>query len=142
MLTKDDNLLLIGEVKAKSGVSIKTIRYYESLGLVQSKSRTNGGFRQFSPEILTRLSFIKRAKGLGLSLQEIGDILKIYDNGNSACDDIQHKLEDKIDTINQQIEDLLKLREELQQLLSTWHSLSKKPEEIICPNIQQNMSLR
>ncbi|MEM7725460.1 MAG: heavy metal-responsive transcriptional regulator [Cyanobacteria bacterium P01_A01_bin.45] len=136
MLAKDDSLLLIGEVKTKSGVPIKTIRYYESLGLIKSTSRTNGGFRLFSEGIFTRLSFIKRAQSLGLSLQEIGDILQIYDNGNSACDNIQHKLEDKIDTIDRQIEDLLKLREELQQLLSKWQSLSKKPENTICPNIQ------
>ena len=138
MLAQDNKLLLIGQVTAFSGVPIRTIRYYESLGLIQSLGRTEGGFRQFSADVLSRLSFIKRAQSLGLSLQEIGEILQIYDGGKPACDEIQHKLKDKISEIDRQIEQLLTLRDELKGLVSEWDSLTTKPEEMICPIIQNN----
>lgn len=138
MLNQDEKLFLIGQVTALSGVPIRTIRYYESLGLVQSIGRTEGGFRQFSSDVLTRLSFIKCAQSLGLSLQEIGEILEVYDGGKPACDQIHHKLKDKILDIDRQIEQLLTLREELRGLLSGWNSLSTKPQDRICPIIQNH----
>ena len=133
----NDKLLLIGQVKDISGISIRTIRYYESIGLIEASARTQGGFRLFSSNVLTRLSFIKRAQSLGLNLQEIGEFLQVYDGGKPPCDDIQQKLKQKIADINQQIDDLLDLRHELQGLISDWHSLTTKPKEIICPNIQK-----
>ena len=133
----NEKLFLIGQVKDISGIPIGTIRYYESLGLIESSARTEGGFRQFSSDVFTRLSFIKRAQGLGLSLQEIGEILQVYDRGKPPCDDIQRKLKQKVKDINKQINDLLDLRSELQGLISDWHSLTTKPKEIICPNIQK-----
>lgn len=136
MLTQEHKLLLIGQVTAKSGVSIRTIRYYESIGLLQS-SRTEGGFRQFTADVLTRLSFIKRAQKLGLSLEEIGEILQVYDGGKPACDRLKEKLEDKISDIDHQIEQMLTLRSELRGLLCGWQSLSIKPEDTICPLIEK-----
>ena len=133
----NEKLFLIGQVKDISGIPIRTIRYYESLGLIESSARTKGGFRQFSLDVFIRLSFIKRAQGLGLSLQEIGEILQIYDGGKPACDDIQQKLKQKIEDINKQIDNLLELRDELQELISDWHNITTKPKEIICPNIQR-----
>ncbi|MBO3464106.1 heavy metal-responsive transcriptional regulator [Aetokthonos hydrillicola Thurmond2011] len=138
MLSQEQKPLLIGQVKELSGVPIRTIRYYESLGLLNSSGRTEGGFRQFSSDVLTRLSFIKRCQSLGLSLQEIGEILQVYDKGKPACHKIQQKLEDKISEIDQQIEHLLTLQGELRELLSGWHSLTTKPEDRICPNIQKD----
>jgi DNA-binding transcriptional MerR regulator len=74
VLIQDKQLLLVGQVTEKSGVPIRTIRYYESLGLIQSSVGTKGGYRQFTADVLTRLAFIKRAQHLGLSLEEILDI--------------------------------------------------------------------
>ena len=137
MLENTNEALLIGKVEKLSGVPIRTIRYYESLGLIETAGRTEGGYRKFSEDILTRLSFIKRAQSLGLSLQEIGDILQVYDDGKAPCDKIQHKLEEKISQIDKQIQDLRQLQGELKGLLSQWNSLSSKPKDIICPNIQK-----
>ncbi len=137
MLAQDEKLLLIGQVKKLSGVPIRTIRYYESLGLIESSHRTEGGFRLFSPQIIKRLAFIKRSQKLGLSLQEIGEILQVYDGGQPACEEIHQKLEEKISDIDQQIEQLSTLRGELRDLLAGWHSLTIKPENTICPIIQE-----
>lgn len=57
---------LIGSVAKTSGMPIKTIRYYEELGLLRTTGRTEGGYRLFNSDVFSRLSFIKRAQGLGL----------------------------------------------------------------------------
>lgn len=136
MLTQDKKLLLIGQVTALSGTPIRTIRYYEAIGLLKSSGRTEGGFRQFSPEVLTRLAFIKRTQNLGLSLEEIREILNVYDRGKPPCGDIKEKLEDKLVDIDRQVEQLLTLRAELKELLSDWKSLPVQQNETICPIIQ------
>ncbi|MEA5625198.1 heavy metal-responsive transcriptional regulator [Nostoc sp. UHCC 0251] len=136
MLTHDKKPLLIGQVTALSGVPIRTIRYYESLGLLNSSGRTEGGFRQFSLDVLTRLAFIKRAQNLGLSLEEIRDILNIYDEGKLPCGEVKQKLEDKVNEIEHQIEELLTLRDELTGLLSGWDNFTGKRKDTICPIIQ------
>ncbi|MDB9303181.1 MULTISPECIES: heavy metal-responsive transcriptional regulator [Cyanophyceae] len=136
MLTQDKKLFLIGQVTNLSGIPIRTIRYYESLGLVESSGRTEGGFRQFSMDVLTRLAFIKRAQSLGLSLEEIRDILQVYDQGQPPCGDIKDKLEDKLAQIDSQIAQLLTLRSEIGELLAEWNDKPSQQEDTICPIIQ------
>ncbi|MGM3309205.1 heavy metal-responsive transcriptional regulator [Anabaena sp. WFMT] len=138
MLTQDKQQLLIGQVTELSGISIRTIRYYESVGLIKPSGRTEGGFRQFSADVLTRLAFIKRAQHLGLSLEEIRDILQVYDHGQPPCVEIQDKLQEKVLQIDNQIEQLLTLRSEITGLLSGWQSMESQPQETICPIIQNN----
>ncbi|MFN6461331.1 MAG: heavy metal-responsive transcriptional regulator [Nostoc sp. DedVER02] len=138
MLTQDKKLLLIGQVTDISGIPIRTIRYYESLGLLKSSRRTEGGFRQFSLDVLTRLAFIKRAQNLGLSLEEIGNILQVYDQGQAPCGEIKEKLEDKLLQIDRQIDQLLTLRSEINGLLSGWKNINNHHENTICPIIQNS----
>lgn len=137
MLNEDKKLFLIGQVTDLSGIPIRTIRYYESLGLLKSLGRTEGGFRQFSSEVLTRLSFIKRAQQLGLSLEEIREILQVYDQGQPPCGDIKEKLEEKLLEIDRQINQLLTLRSEIGELLLGWKNTGNKQEDTICPIIQK-----
>lgn len=138
MLTQEQKLLLIGQVTALSNVPIRTIRYYESLGLIESCDRTGGGFRQFNQSVLARLAFIKRSQSLGLSLQEIGELLKVYDRGQLPCDDVQDRLKNKIVEIDKQIDELLTLRTELGGILSGWENFSTLQPGTICPVIQKN----
>lgn len=127
---------LIGSVAKESGVPIKTIRYYEELGLLKTSGRTEGGFRIFSSDVLARLNFIKRSQRLGLSLAEIKDFLDIHDQGELPCEQVKIKLEDKISEIEQQIRQLQILKLELKGLLSGWETIPENPEETICPIIE------
>lgn len=136
MQVQDQELLFIGEVETQSGIPIRTIRYYESIGLVKSAGRTEGGFRQFVPEVLSRLAFIKRAQSLGLSLEEIGEVLAVYDQGTLPCGEIKEKLEDKLVVLERQVEQLLTLHAELRGLLLGWQNIPEKQEDIICPILQ------
>ncbi|MBD2519575.1 heavy metal-responsive transcriptional regulator [Nostoc sp. FACHB-973] len=129
---------LIGNVAKSSGVPIKTIRYYEELGLLKSSARTEGGFRLFNSDVLERLHFIKRAQSLGLTLSEIKDFLNVYDGGELPCVHIKAKLQDKITAIDEQIQQLLILRQELSGLVSGWEIIPENSEQTICPIIERN----
>lgn len=127
----------IGTIAKKSGVPIKTIRYYEELGLLKASGRTEGGFRLFDSDVLSRLNFIKRAQSLGLSLLEIKDFLGVYDRGELPCDRIEEKLQDKVAQIDRQIKELTLFKQELQALLSGWEKVPPHPDRTICPIIQR-----
>jgi MerR family transcriptional regulator, copper efflux regulator len=128
---------LIGSVAKESGISIKTIRYYEELGLLKLSGRTEGGFRLFDADVLARLHFIKRAQSLGLSLSEIKDFLDVHDGGELPCEHIKVKLQDKLISIDEQIRQLFILRQELTGLLSGWEIKPENPQETICPIIER-----
>ena len=132
---------LIGNVAKFSGVPIKTIRYYEELGLLRSLGRTEGGFRLFNSDVLERLHFIKRAQSLGLTLSEIKEFLNVHDGGELPCVHIKAKLQDKIIAIDEQIKQLLILRQELSGLVSGWETIPENPEQTICPIIEKNSTI-
>jgi MerR family transcriptional regulator, copper efflux regulator len=134
MLTQEKPKL-IGAIAKESGIPIKTIRYYDDLGLLKTNGRTEGGYRLFDSDVFVRLKFIKRAQNLGLSLSEIKEFLEVHDRGNLPCDQIKVKLEEKLTTIKEQIQQLQILKQELKGLLSGWSKIPEHPEETICPII-------
>ncbi|KAB8314933.1 heavy metal-responsive transcriptional regulator [Tolypothrix campylonemoides VB511288] len=127
----------IGVVAKESGVPIKTIRYYEELGLLKASGRTEGGFRLFHSDVFARLNFIKRAQSLGLTLSEIKEFLNVHDQGDLPCEHIKVKLQDKLVDIDKQIRQLLILKQELEGLLSGWQTIPETSEETICPIIEK-----
>ena len=125
----------IGPVAKASGVPIKTIRYYEELGLLQAVGRTEGGYRLFGTDIFSRLSFIKRAQSLGLSLAEIKEFLDVHDQGDLPCEHVKARLQAKVTEIDRQIQQLQILKLELEGLLSE-STIPENSEGAICPIIQ------
>lgn len=77
-------LLQIGEVAEQVGLSLRTVRYYEEVGLVTPSSRTEGGFRLYSDDDVSRLALVKRMKPLGLTLEEMGELVKLIEEGSRA----------------------------------------------------------
>ena len=128
----------IGVVAKESGVPIKTIRYYEELGLLKASGRTEGGFRLFHSDVFARLNFIKRAQSLGLTLSEIKEFLNVHEQGDLPCEHIKVKLQDKLVDIDKQIRQLVILKQELEGLLSGWETIPETSEETICPIIEKN----
>jgi MerR family transcriptional regulator, copper efflux regulator len=133
--------LKIGEVSATSGLPVKTIRYYEEIGLLEpTVERADSGYRLFDAGVLNRLAFIKRSQSLGLTLTEIKDILQVHDRGELPCGEVRHHLEAKVAAIDEQIQSLKTLRSELKGILKGWqdHPPHDEIAHTICPNIQSN----
>ncbi|BAU65279.1 transcriptional regulator [Stanieria sp. NIES-3757] len=138
LIQEQVELLKIGELQNRTGVSIKTIRYYEQLGLIKAVTRTEGGFRLFNVETIHRLALIKRAQSLGLSLQEISDILTIRDRGSLPCDQVKQQLQNKVNQIEQRIQELELLKAQLISLIKNTENLPQEVTEgVICPIIEQ-----
>jgi MerR family copper efflux transcriptional regulator len=135
-----DPLLKIGDVAERSGLSVKTIRYYEDIGLLTPtvERSPDSNYRLFRPAVFNRLSFIRRSQALGLTLQEIRDILEVHDQGHLPCGEVKQHLQAKVQEISDQIAQLEMLRSELEGILSGWQE-SPSPEQLahtICPNLQ------
>ncbi|HEX2054178.1 MAG TPA: heavy metal-responsive transcriptional regulator [Actinomycetota bacterium] len=108
--------LKVSDVARQAGVSADAVRYYESLGLLRPAERTPSGYRQFDEEAVRRISFIKDAQSLGLQLSEIGELLKIRDEGACPCGHTKSLLQQRLDEVNRELAVLNKLRVELEQL--------------------------
>jgi MerR family copper efflux transcriptional regulator len=128
---------LIGSVAKESGVPIKTIRYYEELGLLKTMGRTEGGFRLFSADVFARLNFIKRAQNLGLSLSEIREFLEVHDQGDFPCVQVQEKLRNKLVEVDRQVQQLQILKQQLEGLLAGENILPGSSAAMICPIIER-----
>ena len=106
----------IGELARATGLTAKTIRFYEGEGLISDPPRTNSGYRAYADSDLIRVEFILKAKRLGLSLDEIKGILRLHDRSEPTCVHVRSLLEEKMAQIETVIQDLLGFKEELQLL--------------------------
>ncbi len=103
----------IGELGERLGVNTKTIRYYESIGLVPEPERTSSGYRIYSEADVERLVFIKSAQRLGLALDEVREILALRERGEAPCDYVRGLISQEVADIDHRLEELQGLREEL-----------------------------
>jgi MerR family transcriptional regulator, copper efflux regulator len=105
----------IGETAERSGFSASALRYYEGIGLVAPSTRTGAGYRLYDDGTLTRLAFIARAKQLGCSLEEITDLVDIWDG--ERCGPVQKRFHDLVTTkladAQRQIAELAALSDQL-----------------------------
>lgn len=105
--------LRIGEVAAAADLSVETIRYYERLGLIREAARTASGYRQFEPAVVRRLRFIRRAKELGFSLEEIRELLELRADPEASASDVQELARANLAEIEDKLADLTRLRDAL-----------------------------
>ena len=108
--------MLIGEFARRTGVNPKTIRYYEGVGLLPRAPRLPSGYRQYSEEDVERLGFIRNAKALGVTLEEIKEVLAFRDRGEAPCPYVLKLLDAKEKEIQGRIRGLRMLAQELRRL--------------------------
>ncbi len=108
--------MLIRDLAEACDVSTKTIRYYESLGLLPRPRRADNNYRIYGPADADRLRFIIGARSLGFSLDEIAEILALRERGEAPCLYALHLLESKASEIEMRIADLRSLQRELRHL--------------------------
>jgi DNA-binding transcriptional MerR regulator len=103
----------IGEVAKRSGVPAHTIRFYESQKLISRAGRTAASYRVYGGRVLDELAFIRRAQGLGLTLEEIAEILRLGRAGTKPCQRVSAICETHLAEIDRRITELREFREHL-----------------------------
>jgi DNA-binding transcriptional MerR regulator len=103
----------IGEVARRVGLATSAIRFYEEKGLIPEPERTQSGYREYQLEVLDRLAFIRAGQAVGLTLGELSQVLQIRDLGDAPCAHVARLIDNRIDEIDQRIDDLRRLRRDL-----------------------------
>lgn len=119
----------IGEAAKRSGVSAKMVRHYEGLGLLPRVVRTDSGYRQYSEAEVHTLRFIKRARDLGFSMAEIGELVGLWQNRRRASANVRKIAQKHVDDLSQRIEAMQAMKQTLAHLVHCCHG-DDRPE---CP---------
>jgi MerR family transcriptional regulator, copper efflux regulator len=123
----------IGQAAAASGVSAKMIRYYESIGLLQPARRSDAGYRLYGEDDVHSLRFIRRARDLGFSVEQIRELLALWHDQSRASADVKRIALAHVEELEQKIEALRAMSHTLQHLAATCHG-DAKPN---CPIIER-----
>ncbi|MGH6876857.1 MAG: MerR family transcriptional regulator [Rhizomicrobium sp.] len=102
--------LAIGALGKRSGVNVETIRYYEKIGLMPAPPRSAGGYRLYTSDHLKRLTFIRRGRELGFSLEELRKLLRLVDGHNYTCAEVRALTMEHVAEIRGKIADLKRLQ--------------------------------
>jgi DNA-binding transcriptional MerR regulator len=106
----------IGELAGQLGVTTKAIRFYERIGLLPDPPRTSSGYRSYEEADVDRLVFIKTAQRLGLTLDEIKEIIAFRDRGEQPCGYVADVLQRQVTDLDRRIREMRALRDELRRL--------------------------
>lgn len=125
----------IKALSEKTGVTTKTIRYYESIGLMLPPQRSENNYRQYASADVERLRFIASARGLGFNLSDIGEILAARDHNIPPCEQVLDTLDHRLEDIDRRIADMLSLRDVIRQIHAEGTALPKddvQGENCVC----------
>lgn len=109
--------LKIGDLARETGAVVETIRFYEKIGLLPAPGRTSGNYRAYDASHLRRLSFIRRARDLGFSLDQVRDLLSLADDRDRSCEAVDGLARQHLAEVDRKIADLTALRRELGSLV-------------------------
>ncbi len=122
----------IGAIARKSGIPAKTIRYYESIGLIDSAERTESGYRVYGPEDVHTLRFVQRARGLGFSVGDVGKLLTLWRDRRRSSAQVKALAESHVAQIDHKIAELQAMRDTLVHLVQRCHG-DDRPD---CPILE------
>ena len=112
-----ENTMSIGALAKATGTKVETVRWYEQVGLLPAPTRTSGNYRAYDAAHLGRLSFIRRARDLGFSLDQIRALLDIAGQQDRSCEAVDVIAREHLDEVDRKIADLQALRRELDALI-------------------------
>ncbi len=108
----------IGEVARRADCKVETVRYYEQIGILPAPDRSAGGQRRYDTEHLKRLNFVRRARGLGFTLDEVRNLLELADNRDQTCAEVAAIARDHLGGIRAKIANLRRLEAVLDDLVA------------------------
>ena len=109
----------IGELANATATKVETVRYYEKIGLLTPPARTSANYRSYGSEHLARLSFIRRARDLGFTLEAVRELLTLSDDKAQSCEAVDSIAQSHLTEIDRKIGDLAALRSELDRVLGS-----------------------
>ena len=109
----------IGELSSLSGLSVDTIRFYEKQDLIPPPRRTDANYRMYDADTPRRLIFIRKARDLGFTLQEIGQLLALSEDGHAGAGDVKERAQAKLRDLDRKISEMKAMRLSLEKLVST-----------------------
>ena len=109
----------IGELAKATATKVETVRFYEKAGLLPSPARTDANYRSYGPAHLQRLSFIRRARDLGFSLDAVRDLLALADDRAKPCGAVDAIASGHLTEVERKIADLSAMREELRRVIGS-----------------------
>ena len=122
----------IGTAARQSGVPPKTIRYYESVGLIAAAERTSAGYRVYDRNDVETLRFVQRARSLGFSVEEVGSLLALWRDRARSSSEVKAMARHRVADIDRKIAELTEMRETLRHLMERCHG-DARPD---CPILQ------
>ncbi len=129
----DTEKLKTGEVAAKAGVNVQTLRYYERRGLLKEPERRSSGYREYEPDAVRLVRFIKRSQELGFTLKEIEELLRFREDRRASCADVRAAAQAKIEDIERKVENLRAMKRALAVLVKSCSSEGSTRE---CPILE------
>jgi len=114
--------LRIGEVARRTGLPVKTIRFYCDAGLLQPKARSEGGYRLFDQENLAELTIIRALRAMDVSIPELAKILEVRRAGVCNCSVLKDSIAGRMESINLRVSELVAMNNELARLLDSWQN--------------------
>ena len=129
----DRETLRTGEVAARAGVNIQTLRYYERRGLIPEPERRASGYREYPPDAVRVIRFIKRSQELGFTLSEVEELLRIRGDQTASCAEVRASAKAKIDDIELKVQSLRAMKRALGILVNSCTSDGSARE---CPILE------
>lgn len=123
----------IGAVAKETGIAAKTIRYYESVGLLESPPRSGGNYRVYGERDIATLRFVQRARHLGFAIKEIEGLVALWRDRHRASADVRKLASAHLDEIERKLRELQEMRRTLHHLIERCHGDSR-PD---CPIIDE-----
>ena len=111
--------MTIGELARRAGVNTQTVRFYEREGLIPEPGRGASGYRQYPPVMVERVRFIRAAKAVGFTLEEIAELLSLRVRRGASCADVRKRAESKVADIDAKLEALRRMRSVLAQMVAS-----------------------
>jgi len=124
----------IGELAQRSGLSVKTLRYYEEIGVLAPPARTASGYRDYDDDTVGRLQFVRAAQAVGLTLGEIREVIAFRERGEAPCGHVLDVILHHVAEVDCRIAELQRLRADLDRLARRARTLDPAdcPVSVVC----------
>lgn len=123
----------IGAAARRSGIAAKTIRYYEEIGLIAPAGRTASGYRDYGETEVATLKFVAKARSLGFSVRDVGELLALWQDRHRASADVRRIAQEHVRAVEGKIAELQAIRQTLQILIGRCHG-DDRPD---CPILEE-----